>query len=161
MPPPARGEVPVVKTGKKTSEEIIIARTDAYLTSKQPLEITTSEVYEKVLNDPAYFLLSIQAADDYQKGHVPGAANIPYYEIARKENLAKLPSDKKIVVICYIGHYGGAVSMFLNQLGYEAYDMQYGTMGWNDTTDGLGPRKPLLPSIIRSQEYMTIDGCCK
>ena len=160
MPPALRSEVPAVLTGKKALKEIVIARTDAYLSAKQPLEIAPSEVYEKAIKngDPGYFLLSVQRAEDYSKGHVPGAMNIPYNEIAKKENLEKLPRDKKIVVVCYIGHLAGAVSMFLNQLGYEAYDMRYGTMGWNDTTDGLGPKKPYLPAIVSSMGYPTSAG---
>ena len=42
------------------------------------------------------------------KGHVPGAYNIPYKEIAKIANLEKLPTDKTIVVYCYTGHTAAA-----------------------------------------------------
>lgn len=148
---PAANELPVVSTGQSSPEDVIIAATDAYLSSdkgKVPT-ISVQDVNEKVVKggDTGYLLLSVQKPEDYAKGHVPGAINIPFNQIAREENLKKLPRDKKIVTICYTGHTASYTAMLLNQLGYEAYSMKFGTMAWNDKTAGLGASfKPYVKS---------------
>ena len=88
--------------------------------------------------------------NQYTKGHVPGAIKIPVNDLAKVETLRQLPRDKKIVLVCYVGHWAGSAALFLNQLGYEAYDMRFGTLGWNDTTDGLGKAKEYLVSLEKS-----------
>ena len=149
-------EIPEVNTGAETAEDIIIAATDAYLSAGRGPTISPQEINEKFINggDDSYFLLSIQKPEDYAKGHVPGAINIPYGAIAQEENLKKLPKDKKIVVICYTGHTASYTSMFLNQLGYESYTLKFGTMGWNDKTKGMGAVK----AFSQSPGYETVEG---
>lgn len=151
-------ELPQAATGKSSAVEIIIAATDAYLSSdrgKTPT-IAADEIYNKAVvgKDPGYVLVSIQKPEDYALGHVPGAINIPYSQLAKEENLKKLPKDKKIVIICYTGHTASYASMFLNQLGYEAYAMKFGTMAWNDATPGMGTVKP----YTKSAGYTVAEG---
>jgi hypothetical protein len=52
-------------------------------------------------NDP--YILSIRSLDHYVLGHIPGAVNTPLKELFSEENLAKLPTDRQIVVYCYTG----------------------------------------------------------
>ncbi|TLM99868.1 rhodanese-like domain-containing protein [bacterium] len=154
----AVNEIPAVATGQTTAEDIIIAAADQYLSServKSPT-VNASDILSNVVNggDQSYFLVSLQKPEDYAKGHVKGAINIPYGAMAKEENLKKLPKDKKIVLICYTGHTASYASMLLNQLGYEAYAMKFGTMGWNDTTAGMGAVKP----YAKSAGYPVVEG---
>lgn len=146
-----------------SARETIINRTRAILATDRNLFIDRSEVYERAVKggDRGYLLVSLQRPADYAKGHVPGAINIPYYDIAKAENLRKLPRDKKIVLICYVGHWAGSAALFLNQLGYEAYDMRFGTLGWNDTTDGLGEAKGYLVALEKSLNLPVEKGAPK
>jgi rhodanese-related sulfurtransferase len=82
-------------------------------------------------NDP--FIVSVRSADHYALGHVPGAINIPWSQIANADNLAKLPTDRQIVTYCYTGHTGQVAATVLKVLGYDAVNLKYGMMGW--TTD--------------------------
>jgi len=140
--------------------EIIIARTRAILADERNLFIDRGEVYARADQggDSGYFLVSLQRPEDYAKGHVPGAINIPFSEIAKADSLRKLPHDKKIVLICYVGHWAGSAALLLNQLGYEAYDMRFGTLGWNNTTDGLGEAKGYLTSLGKSLDLLVEKG---
>ena len=136
-------------------EELVTERTTAVLRSGRSLFMDPSEAYEKTTKDgdKGIFLVSIQRPEDYAKGHVPGAINIPFSELTKRESLGRLPVDKKIVVVCYIGHIGAAATLFLNQLGYEAYDLRFGTLGWNDATDGLGQMKGLFLGLAKGMDY--------
>ena len=133
-------EFPTVSTGKESVDDMILAQAEAYLTSGRPPVISAADVYNNVVvgGDDSYFLLSIRKPEHFEKGHVPGAINIPFGDIAKEENLAKLPKDKKIIVICYTGHTASQATMLLNLLGYEAYAMKFGMMGWTSDPDVLG-----------------------
>lgn len=82
-------------------------------------------------NDP--FILSVRSEEDYGKGHLPGAVWMDVKTLFEEENLAKLPSDKQVVVYCYTGQTASQVTSALRALGYDAYNMLFGTSAW--TTD--------------------------
>ncbi|WP_085814263.1 rhodanese-like domain-containing protein [Geoanaerobacter pelophilus] len=146
---PEQYELQEIEGKSKDPRNMIVERTNAVLARERSLLISREEVYEKAVkgSDRNYLLVSLQRPEDYARGHVPGAINIPVNEIAQPRTLRKLPRDKKIVLICYVGHWAGSAALFLNQLGYEAYDMRFGTLGWNDATDGLGEAKQYLLSL--------------
>jgi rhodanese-related sulfurtransferase len=137
---PADNELPVLETGETEAKAIAKAQAQAYLASgKAPTKSVTD--VKQIIDDPAeaakYTIVSVRAAADYAKGHVPGAINIPWKDIAKEENLKKLPKDKPIIVYCYTGHTGQVACTVLNLLGYEAYNMKYGMMGWTDDAEVL------------------------
>ena len=96
--------------------------------------VITADQVKAIIDDPNqaknYQIISVRKADDYAKGHLKGAINIPWKEIANKENLAKIDPAKKVITYCYTGHTGMVAAMVLNLLGYDAVDMKYGMMGW-------------------------------
>ncbi|MBT0664176.1 rhodanese-like domain-containing protein [Geobacter pelophilus] len=156
--------VPPVIAGNNTNgQEAIIERTRAVLANERNLFIDRKEVYDKAVKggDKGYLLVSLQRPGDYAKGHVPGAINIPASDIAKLESLRKLPRDKKIVLICYVGHWGGSAALFLRQLGYEAYDMRFGTLGWNNATEGLGEAKGYLVALEKTLNLPVEKGTLK
>jgi rhodanese-related sulfurtransferase len=125
---------PEVDTGKDEVEDIIAAAANAWLPEAKP--VMAAEALFEVLNDgddtndPA--VLSVRGPDHYAMGHVPGAINIPWREVAKPENLAKLPTDVQIVVYCYTGHTGQVATTVLNLLGYNAINLKFGMMGWTE-----------------------------
>lgn len=148
-------KIPAIPGKGAKGDELITGRTKAVLASGKHFFMDRTELYREAARDggKGVFVVSIQRPEDYALGHVPGAVNIPYTQIATMESLAKLPTDRKIVVVCYIGHIGAAVTLMLNQLGYDAYDLRFGTMGWNDTTEGLGKMKGFLLSLGQDNNY--------
>ncbi|MCL4424713.1 MAG: rhodanese-like domain-containing protein [Firmicutes bacterium] len=147
--------LPEIKTGKTNTNDIILARAEAYLTAKRPPTIDAKDVYDKIVmgNDPSYFLLSVRATEHDAKGHVKGAVTIPFKELFKEENLKKIPKDKKIVVICYTGHLASYTTMALNLLGYETYAMKYGMMAWTDDPNVLNQAV-----FTKAEEFPTVAG---
>lgn len=45
--------------------------------------------------------------------------------------LAKIPTDRQVVVYCYTGQASAQVAMALRALGYDAYSMQFGMQMWS------------------------------
>ncbi len=87
-------------------------------------------------NDP--YILDVRAATAYEAGHVPGAVNIPWREVTSPDNLAKLPTNKQIVVYCYTGHTATQVVGALNTIGYDAVTMKWAFTSWTTNEDLAG-----------------------
>jgi rhodanese-related sulfurtransferase len=125
-------------TSSTDKDEILRAAAEAYVTSSPQWNIAAKDLYMLLndgddSNDP--FILSVRAADQYAKGHIPGAVNIGLTALADPANLAKLPTDKKIVVYCYTGHTGSQATAMLNMLGYDATNLKFGMTSWTQDTD--------------------------
>jgi rhodanese-related sulfurtransferase len=118
---------------------IIQRAVDAWLSTVKPVT-TADALYENLndgdaSNDP--FVLSVRSADHYALGHIPGAVNISWRNIAKAESLAQLPTDKQIVDYCYTGHTGQVAQTVLGVLGYDAINLKFGMMGWTKNDDVL------------------------
>ena len=81
-----------------------------------------------------FFLLDVRPVAEYRADTVPGAINIPMPDLAKPENLAKLPTDKPILVICNTGHTASISNAVLGVLGYDAWTLRFGMMGWRALT---------------------------
>lgn len=68
--------------------------------------------------------------DEYNSGHIPSAIHIPYYAVLNSENLAKLPKDKKLVLVCATGQLQNLPVVPLRVLGYDAYTLLFGYTAW-------------------------------
>jgi rhodanese-related sulfurtransferase len=67
----------------------------------------------------------------FDVAHLPNAMFIAAQDVARPENLAKLPKDKKVIVHCDTGQQQNKVLTVLRMLGYDAYAMKWGYMAWS------------------------------
>jgi rhodanese-related sulfurtransferase len=73
-----------------------------------------------------FFLLSVRKAEDYAKGHIQGAANVPFGK-TMMDNLGGVPKDKKVVVYCYTGQTAGQAVAGMRLLGYDAVSLNGGS----------------------------------
>lgn len=86
------------------------------------------------LTDPGqrdgFFVLDVRSRDAFDEGHIEGAVHIEFAEWASSENLARLPRDTKIAVICETGLEAAQVVAGLRMLGYDAVVPKTGINGW-------------------------------
>ena len=75
-------------------------------------------------NESKYLIVDMRAAEDYAKGHVKGAVNLPIGAFAT--NLDKLPTDKTLLLYCYSGQNSGLAMVPLKALGYKAISISKG-----------------------------------
>lgn len=85
--------------------------------------------------DKSVMFLSVRKAEDYAKGHIEGAVNIPFAK-GMEQKFSTLPKDKKIIVYCYTGQTAGQTVAVLKLLGYDAVSLNSG-MG-SDATKPAG-----------------------
>lgn len=50
---------------------------------------------------------------------VPGTLLIPMNEVFEPRNLARIPTDQKVVVVCKAGHRATAIAMALRHIGFD------------------------------------------
>ncbi|MDM8534762.1 rhodanese-like domain-containing protein [Clostridiaceae bacterium HSG29] len=98
-------------------------------------KISEDNLKEMIDTEEDFYLLSIRKKDDYDKGHIKTAKNLPY-GTAMFDGFADLPKDKKIVVQCYSGQTAGQTTAALKLLGYDAVSLN-GGMG-TETNAPLG-----------------------
>jgi len=79
-----------------------------------------------------YFIVDLRDEESYEKGHIPGAINIYWKDIL--DNLDKLPTDRKILLSCYVGHTASQVMVILKLLGYDVSVLKFG-MGVSPKAD--------------------------
>lgn len=66
--------------------------------------------------DEATYVLDVRSPEEYASGHVPGAVNIPYDQIASR--IAEVPKDKDVVLYCKSGRRAGIAAEVLAGQGY-------------------------------------------
>ena len=95
--------------------------------------ITPLEFYEKYYlagvknkSENEYVLLDLRKKEEFEKLHIKGAMNIFWLDLLKTENLSRLPKDKTIFLICYVGHTSSQAMVLLKLLGYKVVSIKFG-----------------------------------
>lgn len=112
---------------KKSNFEVIQPVVDEAISGWSNPVISAQALHDDLAN---HFVVSVRNAEHYALGHIPGAINIPWTQIAKEDNLKKIPTDKHIVTYCYTGHTGQIGATVLKLLGYDVSNMKWGIMSW-------------------------------
>ncbi len=72
------------------------------------------------------FVLDVRTPQEYAEGHVPGAVNVPYDQLASR--LAEVPKDKDVVLYCKSGRRAGIAADVLAANGYTRLSHLEGDM---------------------------------
>ncbi len=77
-------------------------------------------------HDDSLVVIDVRTAEEFAKGHVPGAINIPHDQIASR--LADVPKDKDVVLYCHSGRRAGLAATVLQDHGYTRLSHLEGDM---------------------------------
>lgn len=107
------------------------ARARAYFDNK--LSFSTGPVeLERMLKEHAdIHVIDVRAEEDYRKGHVPGATNLPS---DRWDSLEGLSKDTTNILYCYSQqcHLAAAAAREFAGKGYPVMEMEGGFQAWKD-----------------------------
>ena len=84
--------------------------------------------FRDIERDDPPFLLDVRTTQEYVKGHLPGATNIPVEEL--RNRMDELPTDRKIATYCQVGQRGYLASRMLGQKGFDAVNLSGGYRLW-------------------------------
>ena len=92
--------------------------------------ISQAEAIKIMAGDEPYVIVDVRRPDEFAKGHIPGAINVPNEGIA-DEKLAELPDlDQVLLVHCQTGRRSAAASKKLADIGYTRVLEFGGIMTW-------------------------------
>jgi rhodanese-related sulfurtransferase len=131
-----RAEVPPPADYQGTDaywKDMFISPAKLYSWLDNPNNIPLSWWDNKMVSSP--FVVDVRTPEYYAKGHIAGAINIPITDIAKTENLKKLPTNQEIVIVDNDGQAAGQAVSILNVLGYNATALMWGMMGWTRNDD--------------------------
>lgn len=113
-----------------TLHKIDPAKCRRYFEDKMAFTTGPVELDRELANDEIN-VIDVRATDDYQKGHVPGAKNLPKERWSTLEGLEK---DKINVLYCYsqVCHLAGAAAVEFARQGYSVMELEGGFAGWKD-----------------------------
>jgi rhodanese-related sulfurtransferase len=77
------------------------------------------------------FLLDVRTPQEFAEGHIAGAVNVPYDQLATR--LAEVPKDKDVVLYCRTGRRAGVAADVLAANGYTRLSHLEGDMiAWTE-----------------------------
>ena len=80
-------------------------------------------------NPDAVFWIDLRSAEDYAKGHIENAVNIPFATFG--DNLEVIPMNKQIILQCYSGQTSAQAAALAQMLGFNAVSFRGGmNFGW-------------------------------
>jgi len=133
----------IYRIGKVSKEEdpVYAALLKFMKSTKKDWNYITPEDLNKE-DKSKYFILDTRDSKAFKEGHIKGAKNIFWMDLLKKENLRKLPKDKKIILVCYVGHTASQMLVALRLLGYDVAALKFGmgispiegvpVAGWTD-----------------------------
>ncbi len=74
-------------------------------------------------------VIDVRTEKEFAAGHIPGAMNIPVDEL--RARIADIPKSK-LVINCQVGQRGHTATMLLNELGFDAANLDGGYVTWSD-----------------------------
>ncbi len=119
------------QTNKNNKQNILLPYLRDYInqTSKDWNYITPYDFYHQYMltnKIKDIYLLDIRKKSEYDKFHIKGAHNIFWLDLLKYHNLQKLPKDKSIFLICYVGHTSSQAMTLLKLLGYHVVSIKFG-----------------------------------
>ena len=87
--------------------------------------------WEEVLKIEEAFILDVRTEEEYKYGHIENAMHIPVDEL--RENLNKLPTDKKIYVYCHTGLRSYIATRILKGNDFDSVNIMGGFYFYNST----------------------------
>lgn len=130
---PEKGATPTITTGKTDAKEILKTRiTEAFAKPYKEFIVKSEVAFE---NPAEYFIVNYNSEDSYNLGHLKGAVQYqPKQCLGSTASLYTLPTDKKILVNCDTGLGAAYAVAYLHTLGYEVYNLAYGSNSYMNST---------------------------
>ena len=102
-----------------------------YFTDK--MQFTTGPMeLKRAIDQKSVVVVDVRAAEDYAKGHIPGAISLP--QDKWEQPPASLSKDRTNVLYCYsqVCHLAAKAAMGLTARGYPVMELEGGFEGWKD-----------------------------
>ena len=79
--------------------------------------ITASDLHERRASGAAPVVIDVRTAEEYATGHIPGALNIPFDEVAQR--IAEIDAPHGVALYCMVGPRARKGEAALLSAGYD------------------------------------------
>jgi len=114
----------VIPPEEEEEFDIVKDAVSAYL-SDMAGNTKASDLHMRIVEGDAPYIVSLRSAEDYAKGHIPGAINIKFGD------LTTLPENEEILVYCYTGQSASFATAVLGVLDYDVQNLLHGMSSWS------------------------------
>ena len=125
---PAYAAQPQTTTATEQAAQLSLEETASQYFENYPSDkhvVSAEQLLNRVEEGESFCLLDIRSAEDYAKGHIQGAVNIPYgVDVA--DALEIIPNDQPVLVYCYSGQTASQTALLLNLAGKKALNVSGG-----------------------------------
>lgn len=90
--------------------------------------ITTTELEQKLKQDPSIKIIDVRVPERYQKEHIPNVPNIPWKQIKQGHYQ---PTAEKTYIICHSGVDSRKSTKKLTAKGYNVVNVLGGMLDWH------------------------------
>ena len=107
-------------------------KAEEFFANKNRFTTGPVEIRKRIQNgDDDFVLVDVREENDFRKGHVPGALNLPE---SRWPTLQGLSKDATNVICCYSQtcHLGSQAAEFFARRGYPVMEMEGGFEAWKE-----------------------------
>ena len=96
-------------------------------------QITVQDIHAKLLNGETMTIIDVREEGEVAVSMLDMATHIPMQDIP--QNLASLPKDNPLYIMCKIGGRSEQVADFLEGMGYNAINIAGGMKAWQQHID--------------------------
>lgn len=126
---------------------------DAATEAQQPgsavaRDISDAELLALLADRPDLLLIDVRTDQEWEQGHIPGAAFLDFLEDDFEERAFALPKDRPIAVYCAAGGRSEDAMIKMKKAGFrELYNLRGGFYGWEDAGRDVSNADPVaLPA---------------
>ena len=111
-------------------------------------DISGAELLALIADRPDLLLIDVRTEQEWEQGHIPGAAFLDFLEDDFEERAFTLPKGRPIAVYCAAGGRSEDAMMQMKNAGFqELYNLRGGFYGWEDAGLDVSKADPVaLPS---------------
>lgn len=96
-----------------------------------PKMITATELVDRLEGPNAPVILDVRSPEEFEKGHIPGAINLPYDQIGDRIGSLEPYRQGEVVVYCRTGRRAGIAESALSGAGFEnVRDLEGHMVSW-------------------------------
>lgn len=98
-------------------------------------ETVDAERFAELMENPeTVTILDVRTDREVEKGKIPGAVQIDFYDNDFREKIAELPKDKPVLVYCAVGGRSSNAMQLLKSVGVTSvYNLDGGFDAWKQS----------------------------
>lgn len=91
-------------------------------------------------------VLDVREPVEWQHAHIEGALHIPLATLPVR--VAELPADQQVLVVCKVGGRSAQATMWLQQQGHEAVNLEGGMLDWSAAGRAMVSETGQPPQVV-------------